>query len=139
MIKYKLICEDCSHIFDSWFASSKEFEKLKKNKYLNCTACNSLNIDKSLMAPSIINKKNNLKMQNKEKEIKNKLKEYKKFIKSNFEYVGKNFVYEARTIHYNNKKSKKGIYGNASLKEIKELKEEGIETEIIPWVNDEEN
>ena len=139
MIKYKLICEDCSHIFDSWFASSKEFEKLKKNKYLNCTACNSLNIDKSLMAPSIINKKNNLKMQNKEKEIKNKLKEYKKFIKSNFEYVGKNFAYEARTIHYNNKKSKKGIYGNASLKEIKELKEEGIETEIIPWVNDEEN
>ena len=139
MIKYKLICEDCSHIFDSWFASSKEFEKLKKNKYLNCTACNSLNIDKSLMAPSIINKKNNLKMQDKEKEIKNKLKEYKKFIKSNFEYVGKNFAYEARTIHYNNKKSKKGIYGNASLKEIKELKEEGIETEMIPWVNDEEN
>ena len=139
MIKYKLICEDCSHIFDSWFASSKEFEKLKKNKYLNCTACNSLNIDKSLMAPSIINKKNNLKLQDKEKDIKNKLKEYKRFIKNNFEYVGKNFAYEARTIHYNNKKSKKGIYGNASLKEIKELKEEGIETEMIPWVNDETN
>ena len=139
MIKYKLICEDCSHIFDSWFASSKEFEKLKKNKYLNCTACNSLNIDKSLMAPSVINKKNYLKLQDKEKDIKNKLKEYKKFIKSNFEYVGKKFAYEARTIHYNNKKSKKGIYGNASLKEIKELKEEGIETETIPWANDKEN
>ena len=139
MIKYKLICEDCSHIFDSWFASSKEFEKLKKNKYLNCTACNSLNIDKSLMAPSVINKKNYLKLQDKEKDIKNKLREYKRFIKNNFEYVGKNFAYEARTIHYNNKKSKKGIYGNASIKEIKELKEEGIETETIPWVNDEEN
>jgi len=143
MIKYKLTCEDCSYIFDSWFASSKEFEKLKKNKYLNCTACNSLNVDKSLMAPSVINKKNYLKLQDKdkdkEKDIKNKLNEYKKFIKSNFEYVGKNFAYEARTIHYNNKKSKKGIYGNASLKEIKELKEEGIETEMVPWVNDEEN
>jgi len=139
MIKYKLICEDCSYIFDSWFASSKEFEKLKKNKYLNCTACNSLNIDKSLMAPSVINKKNYLKLQDKEKDIKNKLKEYKKFIKNNFEYVGKIFAYEARTIHYNNKKSKKGIYGNASLKEIKELKEEGIETETIPWANDKEN
>ena len=139
MIKYQLICEDCSHIFDSWFASSKEFEKLKKNKYLNCTACNSLNIDKSLMAPSVISKKNYLKLPGKEKDIKNKLKEYKRFIKNNFEYVGKNFAYEARTIHYNNKKSKKGIYGNASLKEIKELKEEGIETEMIPWVNDQEN
>ena len=76
---------------------------------------------------------------NKDKEIRNKLKEYKKFIKNNLEYVGKNFAYEARTIHYNNKKSKKGIYGNASLKEIKELKEEGIQTETIPWINDKEN
>ena len=141
MIKYKLICKDCSQIFDSWFASSKEFEKIKKNKYLNCTMCNSLNVDKTLMAPTIINNKNNLKLEDnyKDLKIKNKLKAYKKFIKNNFEYVGKNFVYEARTIHYDNKKSKKGIYGNASLKEIKELNEEGIETETIPWVNDKEN
>jgi len=141
MIKYKLICKDCSLVFDSWFASSKEFEKIRKNKYLNCAVCNSLNIDKTLMAPTIINKKNNLKLEdnNKDKEIRNKLKEYKKFIKNNLEYVGKNFAYEARTIHYNNKKSKKGIYGKASSKEIKELKEEGIQTETIPWINDKEN
>ncbi len=136
MIKYKLICKDCSYQFDSWFASSKEFEKLKILKYLNCLSCNSLNIDKSLMAPSVLNKKTNDK---KLIEVKNKLKEYKKFIKNNFDYVGENFVYEARSVHYNNKKRKKGIYGNASTKEIKELKEEGIETEIIPWVDDREN
>ena len=136
MIKYKLTCKDCSYQFDSWFASSKEFEKLKISKYLNCLSCNSLNIDKSLMAPSVLNKKTNDK---KLIEVKNKLKEYKKFIKNNFDYVGENFVYEARSVHYNNKRRKKGIYGNASTKEIKELKEEGIETEIIPWVDDREN
>ena len=37
------------------------------------------------------------------------------------------------------KKKKKGIYGKASKKEVKELKNEGIETEIIPWINDKEN
>ena len=37
------------------------------------------------------------------------------------------------------KRKTKGIYGNTSLTEIKELKEEGIETEIIPWINDNEN
>ena len=37
------------------------------------------------------------------------------------------------------KKSKKGIYGNASSKDIKELKEEGIETTAIPWLKKEEN
>ena len=30
MIKYKLICKNCDLCFDSWFASSDEYEKLKK-------------------------------------------------------------------------------------------------------------
>ena len=36
-------------------------------------------------------------------------------------------------------KNKKGIYGSASKKEVQELKEEGIETEMIPWVEEKEN
>ena len=140
MIKYKLLCKNCSDSFESWFASSKEFERLKKSKLLQCLNCNSNKIDKSLMAPSIINKqKNNNKNTKKFLEIKNKLKEYKKFIKNNFDYVGDNFSYEARSIHYNNKKKQKGIYGKASIKEAKELSEEGIEVETVPWINDKEN
>ena len=99
MIKFRLFCKKCSKDFDSWFASSKEYEKLKKSKLLNCPKC----------------------------------------IENNFDYVGNNFAYEARSIHYNNKKREKGIYGNASKKEVDELLEEGIDTEIIPWVNDKEN
>ena len=34
MIKYKLACKNCETTFDSWFASSKEFEKLKKKRLL---------------------------------------------------------------------------------------------------------
>ena len=140
MIKYKLLCKNCSDSFESWFASSKEFERLKKSKLLQCLNCNSNKIDKSLMAPSIINKqKKNNKDTKKFLEIKNKLKEYKKFIKNNFDYVGDNFAYEARSIHYNNKKKQKGIYGKASIKEAKELSEEGIEVEALPWINDKEN
>tara|TARA_Y100000741_G_C18104913_1_gene498378 strand:+ start:266 stop:547 length:282 start_codon:yes stop_codon:yes gene_type:complete len=93
------------------------------------------------MAPSVINnekKKNNLNI-NKNLEIKNKLKDYKKFIKKNFENVGDNFAFEARSIHYSNKKRNKGIYGKASANDIKELSEEGIETETIPWINDNDN
>jgi|TARA_B100001750_G_C14990933_1_gene342475 hypothetical protein len=140
MIKYKLLCKNCSDSFESWFASSKEFERLKKSKLLQCLNCNSNKIDKSLMAPSIINKqKKNNKDTKKFLEIKNKLKEYKKFIKNNFDYVGDNFAYEARSIHYNNKKKQKGIYGKSSIKEVKELSEEGIEVETVPWINDKEN
>ena len=140
MIKYNLTCNDCDNSFDSWFSSSKEYEKLKKLKHLNCHYCNSIKVEKTLMSPNVINKKkNNLKNDNKYKKIKKKIKEYQKFIKDNFEYVGDNFAYKARSFHYNKKNSKKGIYGNASMDEIKELKEEGIETETIPWISDKEN
>ena len=142
MIKYNLTCKKCNNLFDSWFPSSKEYEKLKSLKHINCPNCNSLTIEKSLMSPNVLNsKKEKSEIVRNEKyvQVKNKIKEYKKFIKNNFEYVGENFVYEARSIHYNKKKKSKGIYGNATIDEVKELDEEGIKTEIIPWVNEKDN
>ena len=73
------------------------------------------------------------------KNVKKKLREYQKFVKENFEYVGENFAYEARSIHYNKNKNKKNIFGKASIDDVKELKEEGIETSTIPWIEDKEN
>ena len=141
MIKYSLNCKNCNLNFESWFASSKEFDKLKQKKLLNCHNCNSIKVDKSLMAPSI-NKKNIEKNENetkKYKEIKETITKYQKFIKNNFDYVGENFAYEARSIHYNNKKKNKGIYGTATKEDLKELSEEGIDAQMIPWVEDENN
>tara|TARA_B100001093_G_scaffold332493_1_gene317486 strand:+ start:1354 stop:1782 length:429 start_codon:yes stop_codon:yes gene_type:complete len=142
MIKYKLACNDCNIAFDSWFASSKEFEKLKKKKLLVCHICNSLKIDKTLMAPGLVNSKKNLDSSlelNKYENIKKNIKNYQKFIKDNFKNVGENFAYEARSIHYERKKKSKGIYGNASKKDLIELKEEGINTQMIPWIEDNDN
>ena len=141
MIKYQLTCKKCSNVFDSWFSSSKEFEKLKKLKLVNCSKCNSLKIEKSIMAPRISSGVTSSKDTSHSKmlEVKKKLKEFQTYVKNNFDYVGENFTYEARSIHYGDKKSKKGIYGNASSEDIKELKEEGIETAVIPWVNEKDN
>ena len=36
-------------------------------------------------------------------------------------------------------KKEKGIYGTATNDQIKELKEEGINTETIPWIEDKKN
>ncbi len=141
MIKYNLKCKKCKNIFDSWFSSSNEFDRLKKLKLLNCEKCKSLNVEKSLMSPQVINRSKNIRLNDdskKTKLLKKKLKEYQNFIKTNFEYVGNNFAYEARSIHYNKKKSK-GIYGKASIEDVKNLRDEGIETETIPWIEDKEN
>ena len=142
MIKYKLECKDCETTFDSWFASSKEFEKLKKKNLLVCHICNSAKVDKTLMAPSVRNNKKDIKNDlqlDKYENVKKTLKSYQKFIKENFKFVGENFAYEARSIHYNPKKKSKGIYGNASKKDLMELKEEGIDAQMIPWVEDKDN
>ena len=143
MIKYNLQCKKCNFVFDSWFASSKEFDKLKKKGLINCHNCGSFRVEKNLMAPKLINKTINFKNEKKNirkyQDIKKTINEYQKFIKSNFDYVGENFAYEARSIHYNNKKRDKGIYGTASKQDIKELKEEGIDTHLIPWVENKNN
>jgi len=142
MIKYNLICKKCDLTFDSWFATSKEYDKLKRKKLLNCHDCSSLRVEKNLMAPKLINKSISQKSEKelqKYKKIKKTISEYQKFIKNNFNYVGENFAYEARSIHYNNKKRNKGIYGTASKKDLKELREEGIDVQMIPWVEENNN
>ena len=100
MIKYNLLCKKCELTFDSWFSSSKEYDKLKMKKLINCHSCGSLKVEKNLMAPKLISE--NFKHKNEKMD----LIKYQKFIKKNFDYVGENFAYEARSIHYNNKKKK---------------------------------
>ena len=142
MIKYRLECKDCNTKYDSWFASSNEYEKLKKRKFLTCHSCNSLKVEKTLMAPQLINNKIEFETKlntTKHLKIKKTIKNYQKFIKDNFQYVGDNFAYEARSIHYNNKKKSKGIYGSATKEDLKELKDEGIEAQMIPWIEDKDN
>ena len=137
MIKYRLSCKNCNISFDSWFSSSNEYERLKKKNFVNCHNCSSLNVEKSLMTPSILISKNKTKIdfqEKKFKEIKKTISRYQKFIKDNFDYVGENFAHEARLIHYKDKKTSKGVYGSATKEDIEELKEEGIETEIVPWI-----
>tara|TARA_B100000767_G_C19634377_1_gene479724 strand:+ start:398 stop:826 length:429 start_codon:yes stop_codon:yes gene_type:complete len=142
MIRYNLNCKNCDNSFDSWFSSSGEFERLKNKNLISCHSCNSLNVIKGLMSPNIFsseNKKIEINISNKHKNIRRKIKEYQRFVKDNFEFVGKNFAYEARSIKYDSKKKSKAIYGVASSDEIKELKEEGITTEIIPWIDESNN
>ena len=88
MIKYRLICKDCETIFDSWFSSSKEYERLKKKRFLNCHICNSISVEKTLMSPSVLKLKNDskasyqIKKYNKTKRV---MLKYQEFIKKNFD------------------------------------------------------
>ncbi len=132
MIKYNLKCNN-NHEFESWFSDSKEFEKLKDRKLLECIYCSSTKISKSIMSPMITgikNKKNLDKILQKEKQT---LLEIRKYVEKNFEYVGKDFSKKVRDIYYD-RNSKKTIYGTTTSEERIELADEGIDLLSIPWV-----
>ena len=136
MIKYNLKCKN-KHEFESWFSSSKEFEKLKSKKIIECTLCGTKNVQKSIMSPSIISKEQkekNIKSTRYIKKIKKDLLKMRSFIEKNFKYVGDNLPQEVRNIYYDKSKNK-NIYGKATLEETEELREEGIELTTIPWID----
>ena len=138
MIKYNLACE-CGKKFESWFSSSDEYDLLKKKKLISCVYCNSVSVQKTIMAPNLQSKSKKLKKRVKlEKKIKKELMDFRRYIEKNCKNVGENFTQEARKIHYD-KKTSKGIYGKATSEETNELIEEGIDVATIPWIDKLEN
>ena len=132
MIKYNLTCK-CGNTFESWFASSSEFDSLLKKRIIKCIYCDSSSVRKTVMAPRLTRKSNQInKKTNLQKNIKRQLLDIKKYIQKNCEDVGERFPQEARSIHYD-KKTSKGIYGKATPEETSELIEEGIDVCRLPW------
>ena len=140
MIKYNLKCKR-KHEFESCFLDSKEFEKLKSKKMIECIFCRTKSVEKSIMAPSVLNQEQKQKNQKSIKYIKKIQKDLLKmqnFVEKNFEYVGNNFPREVRNVYYDKRKNK-NIYGKATPEETQELEEEGIELTVIPWTDNKKN
>ena len=135
MIKYNLICK-CGNTFESWFSSSLEFDSLLKKKIIKCIYCESSTVKKTVMAPRLTRKSNQILKKTKiQRKIKKQLADLKRYIEKNCEDVGERFPQEARSIHYDGKTSR-GIYGKATPEETSELVEEGIDVCTFPWVDD---
>ena len=53
MIRYALICSDCDHDFEAWFASSAAFDDQSGRGLVSCAMCSGVNVAKQIMAPSV--------------------------------------------------------------------------------------
>ena len=139
MIKYTLNCNS-GHQFESWFSNSASFEKLKKSGHLECTVCQSKEVDKSLMAPKItsnsVEKRETLISA--QTALEKEIKALKNKIKATATDVGENFPVEARAMHYG-EKEEKPIIGKATLNEARDLAEEGVSFVPVPWSDDKVN
>jgi hypothetical protein len=66
------------------------------------------------------------------------LRKMRRYVEDNADYVGGKFAEEARRIHYNESEAR-GIYGEASLDDARELAEEGIEAFPLPRLPEDQN
>ncbi|WP_312950198.1 DUF1178 family protein [Agrobacterium sp.] len=142
MIRYSLSCEK-AHEFEGWFAGSADFDQQVERGLVSCPVCNSLQVTKALMAPSVSTARKQdemrtLAMDTAQKAVLAKVKETLAEIRANTEDVGERFPEEARKIHYG-EADQRGIIGQATLQEAKALVEEGIDIAPLPVIPDDVN
>ena len=161
MIRYSLRCER-DHSFESWFQDSGAYEQQVRRKLVSCPVCDSVNVDKAIMAPRIVSKKGRERaapepaaapttevappqqeapaslMMAQEHELRTKLKELRDHIVKHADNVGERFPNEARAMHYGDKEHRP-IYGEASPDEAKALIDEGIEVSPLPVLPEDRN
>ena len=130
MIIFNIKCQDCEYEFEGWFESSKEYKNQKKKNLINCPSCDSNNIDKGLVTN--LNKKSNSKITKTKKSFATNISKLKKIVEKNFDYVGDNFTEEAKKIKYGEAKER-SIYGEATIEQTKELKDEEIDVLPLPF------
>jgi hypothetical protein len=160
MIRYTLRCER-DHTFESWFQDSAAYESQVKRKLVGCPVCDSVEIEKAIMAPRIVGKKGRERtepvpapapaaeapapapgatplLMAQERELRAKLKELRDHIVKNADNVGEKFPNEARKMHYGEIEHRP-IYGEASPEEAKSLVDEGVEVSPLPVLPDDRN
>lgn len=134
MILFELNCSQ-GHSFETWFKDGGSADRQLSRKMVECPDCGDRKIAKALMAPRLGGKKAEGAAQNMAvmaKAMRQQLSEVRRKVEENCDYVGDRFADEARKIHYGESETR-GIYGEASDDQHRELKDEGIEVARIPW------
>jgi hypothetical protein len=155
MIRYRLNCRK-GHEFEGWFANSAAFDRQAKLGSLACPTCGSRKITKSLMAPGIAKTARRKRAARPSEapaeeapkphthrvaahsELAAVMRKVRAEIEAKSEYVGPRFPEEARKIHYEEAPAR-GIYGEATAEEAKDLSEEGIEFFPLPTLPEDHN
>ncbi len=149
MIRYQLKCPR-HHEFEGWFRNSDDYDEQSKAGLLACPTCGSEDVSKAIMAPAIPKRANskseaapaagaksiasgsdNARIDAMRNDIIAAAKRARDYVEKNFDYVGEEFPEEARKIHYG-EVEERGIFGEATGDEVRELIDEGVDIAPLP-------
>jgi hypothetical protein len=133
MIKYALACEH-AHEFEGWFSASADFDDQQARGLLACPVCTSKAVRKQVMAPAVRGTKAQTQPEptpQMRQMMMQAMGEMRRHVEENFDYVGDQFADEARAIH-EGRSEERGIYGEASAKQVRELAQDGVPVAPLP-------
>ncbi len=128
MILFTLRC-GADHEFEAWFRDGAAYEAQAAAGEIACPECGDTTVVKAPMAPSVAR----TRAEPSPAEVRRALQTLRRHVETNCDYVGDKFAEEARKMH-KGESERKGIYGEATAQESRELADEGIEVARIPWV-----
>lgn len=134
MIRYALLCEH-DHDFEGWFGSSADYDAQQDRGLLQCPVCASKAVRKAVMAPAVAGTKAQVGLDPPPAQAREMMMQHAQAVRAhvedNFDYVGDAFAREARDIH-EGRSEERGIYGEASGREVKKLIEDGVPVAPLP-------
>ncbi len=137
MILYQLKCAD-GHGFEAWFRDSEAFDVQQRRGDVVCPLCGTTSVSKAPMAPHLASgavDPHERRAHLLAARILEAVSEVRDEVRRTCDDVGSAFPEEARRIHYGEARAR-GIYGEATVGEAAELKDEGIEVFVLPAVPD---
>ena len=137
MIRYALVCEH-QHGFEAWFGSSDDYDDQRARGLVECPFCASREVRKQIMAPAVVGAKAQAgplaaapDETRKRAMMMEAMGKVRAHVESTFDYVGDTFAREARAIH-EGRSEERGIYGEASPREVKGLLADGVQVAPLP-------
>ena len=133
MIKYALTCEH-DHGFEGWFGSSADYDDQQARGLLECPLCASKAVRKQIMAPALAGTRRTVQDESAapvREMMMEAMGRFRRHVEENFDDVGDTFAREARAIH-EGKSEQRGIYGQATPAEVRELVEDGVPVAPLP-------
>ena len=134
MIKYALHCA-AGHEFEGWFGSSSEFDDQAARGLVQCPVCGDARVTKQIMAPAVTGAKKKQAVPEPSAQMREVMMEVAEAVRAhveeNFDYMGDAFAEEARAIHEGRSEAR-GIYGEATPKEIQGLEKDGVSVAPLP-------
>lgn len=148
MIRYALSCSR-DHGFEGWFKSGAAFDDQARDGRIECPTCGDRAVRKAVMAPAVVRKDSPRPAAAAAPDgggapvpepvqaavMLAVLRKVRAHVERHFEDVGDRFPEEVRRIHHGEAKPR-GVHGQASLAEVRDLLEEGIAVRPLPDVPD---